>query len=160
MIKLTQRDGKGFIAIEWVVGMVLLIVPTFMLSLSLLQYPPRKSLSQVAASEAARAYVQEGNPSDAKNAANQAAKSVIDAELGVGSYDNFSDVVKVVPDPIANPSTYCPGSEIKIIVTIPMPLLANPFSDTDEPIITLNKISSSSTERIDDYSEIESDPSC
>ena len=70
MIKLTQRDGKGFIAIEWVVGMVLLIVPTFMLSLSLLQYPPRKSLSQVAASEAARAYVQEGNPSDAKNAAN------------------------------------------------------------------------------------------
>ena len=59
-----EKKQNGFMAIEWVVGMALLVVPAFILVISMMQYPPRKALSQVAASEAATAYVQANNDID------------------------------------------------------------------------------------------------
>lgn len=150
----SQENSNGFMAIEWVVGATLLIVPTFILVMSLLQYPPRKSLAQVAASEAAKAFVQEDNPDSALQAANAVAKSVIDDDLGAGSFTPTVDNVKVSP-PLSNATAFCPGQEIKITITLPMPILSNPFSENDDPIVSVTEIKSSATERIDDYREID-----
>ena len=101
-----RKNADGFMAIEWVVGATLLVVPAFILAISLLQYPPRKSLTQVAASEAAKAFVQEDNAVSALEAANDAAKSVIDDELGSGSFTPSISNVIVTPNV---PTAFCPG---------------------------------------------------
>ncbi|MBP7835069.1 hypothetical protein KA025_03215 [Candidatus Saccharibacteria bacterium] len=154
-----EKKQNGFMAIEWVVGMALLVVPAFILVISMMQYPPRKALSQVAASEAATAYVQANNDIDGVIAAQDAAKSVIDSELGAGSYSGMTNVVEV------DKHSFCPGGEVKVIVKIPVPLLINPFvdknkSDSDRRITKITEVKSSATERIDDYREIVSDESC
>ena len=148
-----EKKQNGFMAIEWVVGMALLVVPAFILVISMMQYPPRKALSQVAASEAATAYVQANNDIDGVIAAQDAAKSVIDSELGAGSYSGMTNVVEV------------DKHSFKVIVKIPVPLLINPFvdknkSDSDRRITKITEVKSSATERIDDYREIVSDESC
>ena len=130
-----EKKQNGFMAIEWVVGMALLVVPAFILVISMMQYPPRKALSQ------------------------DAAKSVIDSELGAGSYSGMTNVVEV------DKHSFCPGGEVKVIVKIPVPLLINPFvdknkSDSDRRITKITEVKSSATERIDDYREIVSDESC
>jgi|GEM_PF-2631347 hypothetical protein len=51
---------------------------------------------------------------------------------------------------------YCPGDEVQVIVSLPFPLLINPFQSGGDPFsgIGSSKISSSSTERISDYGEL------
>ena len=153
------KDASGFIAFEWVLGIVLLVIPSFILAVSFLQYPTYKTLSQNAASESAKAYVQAANQSDAQAAAKAAAKSVIDTELPKNKLTTTdADMDKIVK--VTTPTLYCPGAEVTITITIPMPLLINPFSSTSDSGIHLNDAKSSATERIDDYRELESDPAC
>lgn len=160
MIKNSEEKDSGFMTIEWMLGISLIVIPIFIFTLSFLQYPPRKSLSQVVASEAAKAYVQESNATDGRAAALEVAQSVIDDEYGSGTYDSWNSKKAVVDFSKFNTSNYCPGANVRIDISLPVPLVLNPFSDGRRSATTFTEINSSATERIDDYREIESDPSC
>ena len=49
---------------------------------------------------------------------------------------------------------------MKITITLPMPLLSNPFSESEKALFNGKDVSSSATERIDDYREIEQSDTC
>jgi hypothetical protein len=153
-----NRTESGFLSIEWVVGIALLVIPSFILAISILQYPPRKNLTQVTASESARAFTQAQSSSEAVASAREAAKATIDNELPSNKYtDSEEHLDRVVKIEIPN---YCSGNEVKITITLPMPLLSNPFSESEKALFNGKDVSSSATERIDDYREIEQSDTC
>jgi len=154
-----KQDEKGFMAAEWTGAVAFLLIPTFILIVSLLQYPSRKSITQVASAEAARAYVQVLDSEQADTSARAAAADAIAAELGRDAEDILNQMNtggKIKFEVIERTNGYCPGSEITIRITMPAPVSVNPFSRGGE-IFTISSISSTSTERIDDYAEIVGD---
>lgn len=134
----------GFIAAEWSACIALLLFPAFVFIATAIQVPARQSLSQAASSAAARAYVQVLDQDQAGLAARAAAESVIRDEYP-GATDIDVDVV--------SSSYYCPGNEVTIRVGIYAPVVINPFGSNSSAAPRI-KIYSSSTERIDDYSEV------
>lgn len=161
MISQDERElNSGFITIEWMLGIALIVIPIFIFTLSFLQYPPRKTLSQVVASEAAKAYVQEDNPANGQAAALDVAHTLIDDKYGAGTYDSWNSKQAIVDFSKINPTSYCPGENITIDISLPVPLVLNPFSSDRRSATSFTEIKSSATERIDDYREIEADPTC
>ena len=158
----TNRKEKesGFITIEWMLGLSLIVIPMFVFTLSFLQYPPRKTLSQVVASEATKAYVQEQNPGDGRNAAIAIAQSLIDDKFGAGTYDLWNAKQPIVDFSKVDPANYCPGANVTVEISLPVPIVYNPFSKDKRSSTSFTEIRSSATERIDDYREIEADATC
>lgn len=153
---------SGFMSVEWLLGIALLVIPVFILTVNILQYPPKKSLSQVAASEAVKAFVQEDNIADARAAAEDAARTLIKTELGLSDveYDEMNAKNTVVDFSKFNSSNYCSGQNVTLTVALPMPIIWNPFSDSNDSLASLDPIKSNATERIDDYNDLEEDASC
>ncbi len=150
-MSLTRRsdnDEQGFMAAEWMIGISLLLIPTFVLVYSLVQLPPRKNLTQVASAAAARAYVQALDQSQADAAARAAAAEAIASEKSV-SEDDLEVEVKITNGP-----GYCPGSEVTAVVKLPLPVALDPFNGYRKVNSPTSLISSSATERIDDYAEL------
>ena len=115
-------------------------------------------MTQVTASESARAFTQAQSSSEAVASAREAAKATIDNELPSNKYtDSEEHLDRVVKIEIPN---YCSGNEVKITITLPMPLLSNPFSESEKALFNGKDVSSSATERIDDYREIEQSDTC
>lgn len=145
-------------AAEWVAAISVLIFPTFVVVLSLLQVPNRQAVTQMASSEAARAYVQalDASPGQADTAARAAVVDVISSQLGRSETEitnavanNTIRVEKVGSEP------YCPGNEITFRVSMPLPVSINPF-DPGQALFHVpgDVLASTATERIDDYAEI------
>lgn len=164
-IQVTSHDSdekeNGFLSVEWIGAISLLLLPAFIVVFSLIQVPNRKNLSQVASAAAARAYVQALDQSQADAAARAAAAEAIQGETkdktdisSSAAVDKFLDDHQAKVE-LVDPSNshYCPGAEITIKVTLPLPLSFNPFQGTSSPF-PVGSLSSTSTERIDDYAEL------
>ena len=148
---------------EWSIGVALLLIPTFVLVITVMQIPGRKSLSQSASAAAARAYVQVSDQNQAVTAARAAAAEVI-----IDDFPNASDAKRDemrndlnlhgkhagISVEVISSTPYCPGQEVEVRVVIPVPLVLIPFQSSGTRG-QLMGVSSSSIERIDDYSELD-----
>lgn len=161
MKSLKIRDEKGFMAAEWTGAVAFLMIPTFIVVVSLLQFPPRKSLTQVASTEAARAYVQVLDSRQADTSARAAAADVIAAEFGRSKDQILKEMESgsIKYNVVNRTNGYCPGSEVTIRISVPAPVSANPFSKGGQ-LFSAGSISSTATERIDDYAEIYTEDVC
>lgn len=163
MNKITIRErDSGFMSVEWLLGIALLVIPVFILTVNLLQYPPRKSLSQVAASEAVKAFVQADNLTAAKAAAQDAVRTIIENEMSINDaqYDAMNAKEPFVDFSKFRPNDYCNGKNVTLTVSLPMPIIYNPFSKSKASIASIAPVRSDATERIDDYTELEESSSC
>ena len=155
-----DKSEHGFIAAEWVFGIALLVFPAFVLILSLVQVPARKNLTQVTSAAAARAYVQALDQSQADAFARAAAADAIVSEIGERHRSEVEQAIATdgkikieVTGPNGEAPLYCPGAEIKVKVTMPMPSSINPFNP-GVGILPVAELSSSTTGRIPDFAEL------
>src|SRR3954464_985000 len=109
-----RREG-GFVAIEWVAAVVLLLIPAVVLVGSLPTWAERRHAATVAAREAARD-LQQHWPAGSVDEATLVAKHVA-ADHGVAS----SDVAGRVLEGGINP-----GDQIRVEVEVVMPAIALP----------------------------------
>lgn len=153
-----MKDNResGFLAAEWSIALAVLLLPAFVVAFSIANLPSRKHLSQTASAAAARAYVEALDQGQAEQSARAAAAEVINAEYP-GSV-NTSELLSNGVDSsngtkveIVSSSTYCPGQEATVRVTMRLPLLIDFFNDNVRANIP---VSSTATERIDDYAEV------
>ena len=72
-----RRDEKGFVALEYVLGMCLLVFPVAMLVTTLPEWPSRTGVARQAATEAARTAVQQDDWAQATSAGTAAAQQVV-----------------------------------------------------------------------------------
>lgn len=150
-----RKSESGFMAAEWVGAVTLLMIPMFVFVFSFLQYPSRKNLTQAASTAAARAYVQALDQSQADAAASAAVVDTIVAEYGEPRRVEITGLIgSKIKYSVSESNGYCPGSEVTVRVEIPMPIAVNPFDNDNSLFPSGTKLSSSSTERIDDYSEL------
>lgn len=144
---------KGFMSAEWIFATTVLMFPTFLLVLSLVQVPARKNLTQEAANAGARAYVQALDQEQAPTAARQAVYDAIVAEVGDSSGVLTAMSNGDIKVNVTQTDGYCPGREITVSVEMPMPVSWNPF-DPGSDLFSMGSLASKSTERIDDYAEL------
>jgi hypothetical protein len=103
------RD-RGFVAIEWVAAITLLLIPAVVLAASLPTWAERRHAATVAAREAARELDREWPNVDPQRA--ESIAELVAADEGVAA----SDVQVHVID-----SGSVPGSQIRVAVTVRMP---------------------------------------
>jgi|CXWL01.1.fsa_nt_gi Tfp pilus assembly protein PilE len=109
-----MRRERGFVAIEFVVAVAMLLIPVMMLVAAIPQWVERRHVATVAAREAA-AYASESFPVNAVGAADVA--TVVAANYGIPQ----SDIdVRVIDEDVR-------GGQVKARVTILMPALVIPF---------------------------------
>lgn len=155
------KDSEaGFMAAEWLGAVALLLLPTFIVVVSLLQVPHRQSLAEVTSSEAARAYVQALDESQAETFARAASVDAILAETGrsrddypLMTDDEILEELGVTVEVVDDSISYCGGSEFTLRVTVPMPVTLNPFEQNND-LFEVGTLNASATERIDDYAEL------
>jgi Flp pilus assembly protein TadG len=161
-----HNSEQGFMAVEWIGAVALLLLPVVFFMLGIGQYPTRKSLAQVGAEAAARAYVQatdgEATPLDLpaiRDKAQEAAVTAIADQTGQSRAD-VDSAIQVTLQSIEAPNgnaAYCPGSEATIEVSLPLNMNLDFFSTTHiNDKFSLYRVSSTSTERVDDYAEVNS----
>ena len=109
------RGERGFIAIEWVAAISLLLLPAVVLVATLPAWAERKHAATVAAREAARdlqVHWPAGNPAEAELVAKYVA-----ADHGIDAADVSVRVVTVGANP---------GDQIQVEVSVRMPAIAVP----------------------------------
>ena len=164
-----KRNESGFLSAEWLAGVGILVLPTFILVMSIVQFPARKNLTQVASAAAARAYVQALDQSQADAAARAAAAEVIAGEYGdsvdASNEDAVSSYLYAKHIDVGEPkfkdgndgtAAYCPGTQWTVSVSAPYPIAINPFGNS-LGLPGGAKITSSASDRIDDYAEVTGD---
>ena len=107
------RDGRGFVAIEWVAAVAVLLLPIVVLVATLPVWAERKSAATIAASDAARVLVNDWPAGDVRAAVAQARE--VAANEGV---DAHAVDVRVVSTGVA------PGTDVRVEVTVTMPAIA------------------------------------
>lgn len=80
-LKLKRDENGGFVAIEFVGGLGLLVIPTALLCIAMPTWVERESLSRTASREAARTYVLSSNSASGRA---QAARSVAQIAANAG----------------------------------------------------------------------------
>ncbi|MFN8037547.1 MAG: hypothetical protein U0V73_16630 [Acidimicrobiia bacterium] len=110
------RDDRGFVALELVLGVGLLLFPVLMLVVSLPTWSERQTLARTAATEAARAWARAGD--DLSGAA--------DAHRVVGEIARNYDVDPAALRVAFAGSVRVRGGEVQVTVTIDMPVRAVP----------------------------------
>ncbi len=138
-------SDRGFMAAEWSVGVALLLFPAFVFVMTVIQIPARQSLSQAAASAAARAYVQALDQSQAETAARAAALAAVQDEYPLATPTDISFS--------SSTTFYCPGNEVTVEIGIKAPVVLNPFNGYNS-VSSGILIHSNATERIPDYAEL------
>lgn len=141
-------NDDGFMATEWIAAFAVLLIPTFILVVSLIQIPSRVAVGENAASQAALAYVGALDQTRAEDAAIEAANEVVSTQINGLTLDD--ETVQV----IEASDGYCPGSEITVEVAVPIPVSINPFGGSAIYEFDSETLSSRATERIDDYAEL------
>ena len=136
-----RRHEAGFVAVEWVVAVAFLLLPVVFIGAGVSRWPERQQVARAASAEAARAAVLADSPDAAVANANLVAAEVA-SNYGVGSGEYTVDVAVPVWDW---------GEEVTVTVSMAMPALDIPgigsWSAVDWSVST--------TERIEDYRELE-----
>ena len=112
---MTSRSGNGFIAIEWVAAVALLLFPAVVIVATLPSWAERKHAAVVAAREAARDLRRDwpgGNFADAELVAKYVA-----ADHGIAPGDMTVSVLAEAVNP---------GDQIRVQVRVRMPAIAVP----------------------------------
>ncbi len=113
----TRRlDDGGFVALEWVLAITLLLIPAVMLGAGVSRWPEHQQLAQAAAAEAARAAVLAPTHEQALTQADLVAHQV------AANY-NIPDVAITVT---VDAPQWDWGAEIAVTVTVTMPTLEIP----------------------------------
>lgn len=167
-----RKNDSGFMSAEWLMGIGLLIFPAFVIALSIVQVPSRVNLAKIASAAAAQAYVQTLDQSQADAAAKTAAVEAIIAEYAgpepstsdSAAHSKWETKKQKITDQVgtkilisaSKPNGYCPGEEVSVTVSMPIPVMINPFGSGADPYsgIRSKAISSTSTKRIDDYADL------
>ena len=111
----TAGTDRGFIAIEWVAAVAMLLLPAVVLVATLPTWAERRHAATVAAREAARISSSIGRPGNAAEA--ELVAKYVAANHGIDA----SDVSVRVLDGGANP-----GDQIRVEVRVRMPAIAMP----------------------------------
>ncbi len=131
------RSESGFIALEWVVAVVFLLLPVVFIGAGMSRWPERQQVARAAAAEAARAAVLSDSEAMAQANANRIAAEVA-SNYGVPA-DQFSVSVSA--------PNWDWGEEVTVTVTMAMPALDVPGVGS----WSTTNWSSSATQRIEDY---------
>jgi hypothetical protein len=110
-----HRSERGFVAIEWVAAVTLLLIPAVVLVASLPTWAERRHAATVAAREAARD-LQQRWPSGSVDEAQLVAKYVA-ADHGIAASDVTVRVLAIGTNP---------GDQIRVAVDVRMPAIALP----------------------------------
>jgi hypothetical protein len=110
-----SRSGheRGFVAIEWVAAVALLLLPVVVLVATLPEWAERRHAATVAAREAARELVREWPNADPEQAAVVARDVAVDHGVGAGDV-----VVEVLSTGVAR------GDEARVAVRVMMPAIS------------------------------------
>jgi hypothetical protein len=133
-----SRQGEaGFIALEWVLAIVFLLLPVVMLGAGVSRWPEHQQLARASAGEAARAAVLAPTHANAITQANLIANQV------AADYN--------IPDSAITVAVDAPewdwGAEVTVTITVTMPTLDIPGIGTWRA----SNWSTSSTQRIEDH---------
>jgi hypothetical protein len=135
-VKVDRSAGDGFIAVEWVAAIALLLLPVVVLVGTLPTWAERRHVATVAAREASRALVRDW-PAASPTAARMAALFVA-ADHGIAPDDVDVQIVAGGGNR---------GSEVEVRVRIVMPAIAIPAG----PSVRGWAYTATSVRRIDDY---------
>jgi hypothetical protein len=130
-----ERSDRGFIAIEWVAALVLLLFPVVVLVATLPGWAERRNAATIAAREAARVLVRDWPDADARGA--ELAAAVVATDHGVPAADVRTRVRAGTADR---------GGEVRVDVEVTMPAVAVPGISVGRWRYTAH-----ATRRIDDY---------
>jgi hypothetical protein len=131
-----RRVEDGFVAIEWVAAVALLLLPVVVLVATLPAWAERRHTASLAAREATRILVRDWPAADPRAAEMVATRVAIDHGVDADDID-----VRVVD------ATAARGGVVKVVVRMRMPALAVPGGPTVEGWV----YTTSSIRRIDDY---------
>jgi hypothetical protein len=131
-----SRRERGFIAIEWVAAIAVLLLPAVVLVATLPTWAERKHAATVAAREATR-YLQQQWPAGDADAAELVAKYVA-ADHGIAASDVSVRVLAIGVNP---------GDQIRVEVRVRMPAIALPGADR----IAAWSYATVASLRVDDY---------
>lgn len=140
------RDEGGFATAEFVAAFGLLLIPTLLFVLAIMQWPRMAAMANTAASEAAREVVVKQSP----NAPNRDAVALVAAretadQFAAGGGAAVRDArVSIVGCTRVN----CRGAEVTVVVDVELPVLMVPFVGQMAPSYTY---SAHATERVEDY---------
>jgi Flp pilus assembly protein TadG len=140
-LKRPERYEPGFVAIEWIAAMVLLLLPVVFIGAGVSRWPERQQVARAAAGEAARAAVLSETYDDAVATANEVAAEVT-ANYNVPAAAYSVDVSAPAWDW---------GEQVTVTVTIAMPTLDVPGVGS----WSVSDWSVSSSQRIEDYRGLE-----
>jgi Flp pilus assembly protein TadG len=135
------REDTGFIAVEWVVAIVFLLLPVVLIGAGVSRWPERQQVARAAAAEAARAAVLSETQAGAQANASTVAAQVA-ANYGVDA-DQFEVTVST--------PNWDWGEPVTVTVTMAMPTLDVPGVGS----WSTTRWSASSTQRIEDYRGLE-----
>lgn len=107
-----SRD-RGFVTVELVLGLALLVLPVALLVLALPTWFARQDLARLAAQQAARAAVEAESPDAGQSAA-----------IAVGANDGMAAGQMEVS--FAPSSSFDPGGLVTVNVSVPMPVFVIP----------------------------------
>jgi len=136
-MKPQEPSEPGFIAVEWVAAIVLLLIPMVLLGAGISRWPERQQIARAAAGEGARAAVQADTALEAFQLANEVADEVA-LNYGVTP----SDMTVRIENPV-----WERGEDLTVTITIAMPALDIPGMGSWDP----GSWSVSSTQRIEDF---------
>ncbi len=129
------RSERGFVAIEWVAAVALLLLPIVVLVATLPEWAERRHAATVAAREAARDLVREWPSADPEQAARVAREVAADHGVEVGDV-----AVRVLSAGVAR------GDVARVSVTVTMPAISVAGMSAGEWHYTAVEV-----RRIDDY---------
>jgi Flp pilus assembly protein TadG len=113
-------DERGFVAIEFVLGAALLLLPILLLVVSFPKWSERQTMARTAATEAARAWARADNDLEGAVAARRAV-------------DEIAANYEVDPGSLATSyagSVRSRGGEVRVTVTVEMPVSSVPGMGT------------------------------
>jgi Flp pilus assembly protein TadG len=132
-----NRNDAGFIAVEWLVAVVFLLLPVVLIGAGVSRWPERQQVARAAAAEAARAAVLSDTEAEAlANAQVMAAEVATNYGVPEGAY-----TVAV------NAPVWDRGQPVTVTVTMEMPAIDVPGVGS----WSASDWSASSTQRIEDY---------
>ncbi len=139
----SQPDGteRAFIALEWVVAMVFLLLPVVLIGAGVSRWPERQQVARAAAAEAARAAVLSDTEAGAVANANLVAAEVA-SNYGVPA-DQFTVDVST--------PNWDWGQPVTVTIAMSMPSIDVPGVGS----WSVSRWSSASTQRIEDYRGLE-----
>ncbi|MCP3857756.1 MAG: hypothetical protein GY698_24030 [Actinomycetia bacterium] len=111
-----RRSDAGFVALEWILAITLLLVPAVMLGAGVSRWPEHQQLAQAAAAEADRAAVLAPTHDQATTQANLVAHQV------AANYNTPDAAIAVSVDA----PQWDWGAQIAVTVTVTMPTLEIP----------------------------------